>query len=96
MADYQWTDGDGNGDFGDAYNWRNEYTFGSGVPGSADDADIDANGTISGSGTVSGLTLEGDGGLLTADGLVITATFIALIPALDEADSLGIPKRPEL
>ena len=75
MAYYQWTDADGTGDFGDASNWRNEYTFGSGVPGAQDDADVDANGTISGTGAVSGISFEGQ---LTADGLSLTADYIAL------------------
>lgn len=81
MAIYQWTNGDGNGQFGDQYNWidpsTSPPTFS--VPGVNDTAIVDAaGGTITGSGTVLELVLDGGGGLLTANELAVTAQTIAL------------------
>jgi T5SS/PEP-CTERM-associated repeat protein len=80
MAVYQWTDEDGTGDFGDGGNWINEISTPPmpGEPGAGDTADVDATGSIDGTGTVGDLIFYGDGGLLTGNDLQITAQVVIL------------------
>lgn len=80
MAIYQFSNQTGDGEFGDQFNWLNQTTNPPmyGVPGADDTALVGGSGTISGTGMVEALILTGDGGLLTADGLSITAGTIGL------------------
>lgn len=80
MAIYQWTNSGGDGDFGNGENWINVTTSppGPGVPGSNDTANVDATGSIDGTGTVGELIFYGDGGLLTGNDLQIFAQVVIL------------------
>ncbi len=87
MAIYQWTNGDGNGEFGDQYNWIDPTTTPPtyAVPGPNDAAIINTTGAISGSAdplvldaNVAQLVLDGDGGLLTIDGLGVQTQVVKL------------------
>jgi T5SS/PEP-CTERM-associated repeat protein len=80
MSIYQWTDSDGNGDFGDGENWINATSSPPmpGEPGASDTAIIDGSGSISGSGNVAELVFAGDGGTLFGNDLQITAQVVVL------------------
>jgi T5SS/PEP-CTERM-associated repeat protein len=78
MTTYQWTNEDGTGDFGDPNNWVDPSDDLNGEPGPDDTAVVETSGTITGSGTVSSLALDGTGGVLTMSDVDISAMSLGL------------------
>jgi hypothetical protein len=94
MTTYQWTNHDGNSQFGDAGNWIDESTGlpGASPPGAADTVDLEGAGSITGTGTIATLNVSastGQGFLLANGSVSATTVNVGGVLTLDGGEVLA-------